>query len=358
MTAKINKKNVTTEAVDLLKELIRLPSPSGDEDKTADLLLNFLKERGIPAERKCNNLMAVNRAFDERKPTILLNSHHDTVKPGKGWSADPYEPVITDGRLTGLGSNDAGGPLVSLLAAFLYFYERKDMKYNLLFLATAEEESTGPNGMTLMVPDISFADFAIVGEPTGMAMAVAEKGLIVLECTAHGKTGHAARDTGENALYHAVDDINWFRNHCFSRVSDVLGPVKMTVTMIDAGIQHNVIPDSCNYTVDIRSTDVYTHEEIMDTITANITSEITRSSLRLNPSSIDRGHPVVLAAGKMGIPTFGSPTLSDQALLPMPSIKMGPGLSERSHTPNEFIGLSEIHEGIAKYITLLSEIVI
>lgn len=348
--------NLTEEAVALLRELIRYPSPSGGETKTAEVLSRFAEDHRVIPERKHNNILIKNRYFDPEKPTILLNSHHDTVKPGSGWMSDPWTPVLEEGRITGLGSNDAGASLVSLLVLFLYFFNREDLKYNLIYLATAEEESTGAKGMSAMVPEIEFADFAIVGEPTGMQMAVAEKGLIVMECAALGRTGHAARDTGENAIYKALEDISWLAGYRFPRVSDVLGPVKMTVTMIKAGSQHNVVPDLCTFTVDIRSTDAYTNEEIVEIIRDHISSDITRCSLRLNPSSINRDHKLVSAAQELGLTLFGSPTLSDQALLPMPSVKIGPGQSERSHTPNEFIYVDEIREGITLYIKLLNRI--
>jgi len=347
---------LTKNAIGLLEKLITIPSPSGNEAKTAAVLKKFLSSHGIKAKQKHNNLLVKNDGFDPEKPTILLNSHHDTVKPGQGWQTDPYESVREDDILYGLGSNDAGASLVSLIAVFMYFNRMSELNYNLILLITAEEENTGAHGMSAMVEDIKMSDFAIVGEPTGMELAVAEKGLIVLECTARGKTGHAARDIGNNAIYSALKDMAWFESYKFSRESDVLGAVKMTVTMVEAGIQHNVIPDKCKFTVDIRSTDVYTHEEILETISKNIKSEITRSSLWLNPSSIERNHTLVNAARAVGIPLFGSPTLSDQALLPMPSVKIGPGRSERSHTPNEFIHLSEIEQGINIYIDLLGRL--
>jgi acetylornithine deacetylase len=289
---------------------------------------------------------------------ILLNSHHDTVKPGAGWTHDPFVPVVDNGRLIGLGSNDAGGALVMMLAAFLHFHKRSDLPAALCFAATAEEEVSGQNGMALLSRDV-FSEhplsLAIVGEPTGMQMAVAEKGLMVLDCVAHGRTGHAARNEGVNALYAALTDIEWFRTHRFERTSPVLGDVKMTVTQIDAGSQHNVVPDRCHFVVDVRVTDAYTNAEVLEEIQRHTACEVTPRSMRLAPSSIPLNHPLVQAGISMGLTAYGSPTMSDQSLLPdgVPSMKIGPGDSARSHTPDEWLGVQELEDGIATFITLL-----
>ncbi len=340
-------------AIELLKDLIQTPSFSGQEDKTANLIAAFLQEQGITVQRKFNNVWAFNRHFDAAKPTLLFNSHHDTVKPVQGWQSDPFTPLLSEGKLIGLGSNDAGGPLVSLLATFAYFYDEPNLKYNLVMAATAEEENSGEKGIRSVLPELGNIDLAIVGEPTGMQMAIAEKGLMVLRCRAHGVAGHAARNIGENAILKAIKDIEWFSSFQFPRVSPTLGPVKMTVTTIQAGELHNVIPDRCDFTVDIRTTEVYTHEEILQTIQQHIGSEIVRTSLRLKPSAIDPNHELVQRALQLGIKTFGSPTLSDQTYINAPSVKMGPGMSERSHTANEFIYVKEIEEGIETYVRLL-----
>ena len=341
------------EALSLLKSLIETPSISGQEDEAAELIGRFLTIKEIPFERKINNIWLKNTWFDESKPTLLLNSHIDTVKPNASWQGNPFEAVDNDGKLTGLGSNDAGASVVSLLSAFIYLKDRQDLSHNVIFAASAEEETSGANGITAILGDLGKIDLAIVGEPTGMDMAVAEKGLIVIDCEAKGVSGHAARELGVNAILKAYDDIVWFSNYKFDRISKFLGPIKMTVTMINAGYQHNVIPDRCTFTVDIRTTDAYTHDEILDVIRQNIKGEIARCSLRLNPSSIPEDHLLVKTALEMGVRTYGSPTLSDQALIQTASIKMGPGKSERSHTAEEFIYIEELNTGIQKYIELL-----
>lgn len=346
----------TDTALQILQQLIAIPSISREEQGTAAALLAFLKQRGIAANRLGNNVWAANKHFQSGKPTILLNSHHDTVKPAAGYTLDPYAPIIRDGKLFGLGSNDAGGALVSLLAAFLKYYDRADLKYNLVFAATAEEEISGAGGVASLLPHLEPVWLGIVGEPTQMKMAIAEKGLLVLDCEVKGVPGHAARDEGENALYAAMEDIAWFRNYSFPRVSDTLGKVKMTVTIIQAGSQHNVIPGSCTYTVDIRNTEQYSHEELLAEIRAHVKAEVRPRSLRLQPSGILANHPVVLAGARLGWATFGSPTLSDQALMNFDTIKIGPGDSARSHTADEFIYLSEIEQGISGYCSLLEEL--
>ena len=345
------------EALQLLKGLIALPSFSREEDKTADLIEAFLRGHGVAAHRKGNNVWAYNRHFDAARPTILLNSHHDTVRPNAGYTRDPFQPVEEGGKLYGLGSNDAGGCLVSLLASFLHFYPRQDLAYNLVVAATAEEEVSGLNGIELVYPDLGPIDFAIVGEPTQMHLAVAEKGLMVLDAEVRGRSGHAAREEGENAIYKALPDIEWFRTYRFPEVSEYLGPVKMSVTVIQAGTQHNVVPDRCHFTVDVRVTDNYTHEQVLAIIRSHVGAEVTPRSMRLRSSRIAKDHPIVQAGLKLGRQTYGSPTSSDQALIPATSIKIGPGDSARSHTADEYIFLDEIREGIALYIRLLEQVV-
>lgn len=345
-----------TNAVTLLKQLIATPSFSKEEDQTASLLCKFIGENKIAHSRSGNNIWALNQYFDENKPTILLNSHHDTVKPNPAYTRDPFSAVEEDGKLFGLGSNDAGGCVVSLLTAFVHFYNRKDLKYNLVIALTAEEEISGRHGIESILSELPEIDFAIVGEPTLTEMAIAEKGLMVLDCVAHGIAGHAAREEGDNAIYKAIKDIEWFRTFRFPKVSETLGPVKMNVTMIKAGEQHNVVPAACSFTVDVRVTDVYKNEEIVELIQEHIDSEIIPRSVRLRSSSINRDHAIVKAALKLGKKLYGSPTTSDQALISAPSVKVGPGDSARSHSADEFIYLREIQEGIETYIGLLEEV--
>ena len=345
---------LSEEAIELLIQLIQRQSFSREEAGTADILAAFLTRHGIPARRQGNNVWAVSRDVDPAKPTILLNSHHDTVKPGVAWAYPPFGAVVEGDKLTGLGSNDAGASAVSLLAVFRYFYERPTA-FNLICAITAEEEISGPNGIKSILSELGRIDLGIVGEPTGMNAAVAEKGLLVLDGVARGRTGHAARDEGENALYKALEDINWLRKYQFPEVSDLLGPVKMTVTQISAGTQHNVVPDECRYVVDIRSNECYSNEEILAIVKANVQAEITPRSLHLQSSGLPLTHPLVRKAVAMGKMTYGSPTLSDQALMRFPTLKMGPGDSARSHAPDEYILLSEIRGGIADYIELLTD---
>jgi acetylornithine deacetylase len=345
------------QAVQLLQQLISIPSFSKEEDRTADLIENFLKTHGITPNRKMNNLWAWNKHFDAAKPTILLNSHHDTVKPNSGYTRDPYDAITEDGKLYGLGSNDAGGCLVSLIAVFLYFYDKTDLKYNFCLATTAEEEISGVNGLELIIPELGQLDFGIVGEPTLMQLAVAERGLMVLDCVAHGKAGHAAREEGDNAIYKAMQDIEWFRTYKFPKESDVFGPIKMSVTVINAGSQHNVVPASCNFVVDVRVTDAYRNEEVLEIIRQNVKCDVTPRSIRLKPSSIDRKHPIVQAGIALGRITYGSPTTSDQSLLDIQSIKVGPGDSARSHMADEFVYVEEIREGIELYVKMLEQIV-
>lgn len=342
------------EAVTLLRQLIAIPSFSREEHGTASALQRFLQGKGIAGQRLHNNVWAFNKQYDAAKPVLLLNSHHDTVKPNKAYTLDPFSPQLMDGKLYGLGSNDAGASLVSLLAAFLYFYERDDLKYNLLFAATAEEEISGTQGIEALLPVLGKIDAALVGEPTLMEMAVAEKGLLVLDCAVQGVAGHAARDEGENAIYKALADIEWFRSFVFPEVSSMLGPVKMTVTTINAGTQHNVVPAVCNFTVDVRVTDCYTHEQVLDIIRQHTSCTVTPRSLRLKPTAIDIQHPLVQSGLQSGKKAFGSATLSDKTFMPFPALKIGPGDSARSHTDDEFVYLHEIEAGIHDYINLLT----
>jgi acetylornithine deacetylase len=346
------------DAIGLLKQLIATPSFSKEEDNSSALIKSFLETHGVRTEQFLYNIWAKNKHFDATKPTILLNSHHDTVKPNKGYTLDPFSPTEKDGKLFGLGSNDAGGSLVSLIATFLYFYDKEDLKYNLVLAATAEEEISGHNGIEILLPQLGKIDFAIVGEPTQMQMAIAEKGLMVLDCIATGKAGHAARNEGTNAIYKAISDIEWFNSFQFDKISDLLGPNKMSVTVIETDNKaHNVVPAQCKFVVDCRVNELYTFEEILDIIKSNVQSEVKPRSTRLRSSSISLEHPIVKAGSKLGRTYYGSPTTSDKALMNFPSLKIGPGDSARSHTADEFIYIDEIKEGIELYIQLLNEII-
>lgn len=347
---------LVNDAVELLKKLIATPSFSREEDKTADLLDNFLQDHGIRTKRKGNNVWALSSVFDTKRPTLMLNSHHDTVKPNPGYTRDPHQPSVEDGRLYGLGSNDAGGAAVSLLAAFLHLHDRKDLHYNLVVAITAEEEISGHNGIESIWGDLPKIDCAIIGEPTQMDAAVSEKGLLVLDCVAMGKAGHAAREEGVNAIYQAMQDIEWFRTFEFPKISPTLGRVKMTVTVIQAGQAHNQVPAECGFTVDVRVTDAYALEDVLDTIRKHVKSAVTPRSLRLRPSGMPDNHPLVQSAKALGKKCYGSPTTSDRALIPVPSIKMGPGDSGRSHSADEYILVKEIEEGIRDYIRLIEKL--
>lgn len=343
--------------IELLRRMIATPSVSREEERTADLLAEFLTSRGVdPVHRAHNNVWARNRWFDPAKPTILLNSHHDTVKPNSAYTRDPFAPDIEAGKLYGLGSNDAGASVVSLIAAFLHFYEAEGLRYNLCLALTAEEEVSGRNGIESILPELGELSFAIVGEPTGMELAIAERGLMVLDCVAHGKAGHAARNEGDNAIYRAMQDIEWFRTYRFPQESQLFGNVKMSVTVINAGTQHNVVPAECRYTVDVRVTDRYTNEEVLEIVRSHVASDVTPRSTRLKPSYIDPSHPIVAAGLALGRHTYGSPTTSDQALLSIPSLKMGPGDSARSHSADEFVYVAEIEAGIDQYIAMLEAV--
>jgi acetylornithine deacetylase len=345
--------SIKQEVIALLQQLIATPSLSRQEDKTGDLIQQFLEKKNIPTERIGNNIIARSKHWVKNQKTILLNSHHDTVKPASTYTRDPFNPEIIDGKLYGLGSNDAGGSLMALLATFLYFYDKKSA-YNLLFVASAEEEISGPNGIAAVRDKIAPIDLGIIGEPTQMRMAIAEKGLMVVDGEAIGKSGHAAREEGINAIYIALKDIDWIRNHEFDKVSDFLGKTKMTVSQIQAGTQHNVVPDSCKFVIDIRTNEEYSNQEVFEYIQTQVASTLKARSFRLNSSKIALDHPFVQRGISMGLSYYGSPTLSDQALLPFTTIKIGCGKSARSHTADEYIYLKEIEAGIDTYIQLLN----
>lgn len=344
--------NSYTEAVALLKSLIAIPSVSREEEAVCHFLEEYLKAKGLKPRRKNNNVYILSKEYDAAKPTLLLNAHLDTVKPGAGWLQDPYTPAENEERIYGLGSNDDGASLVCLLATFLLLQDTKQT-YNLIFLASAEEEISGKNGIESVLGELPVCTLAIVGEPTGMHPAVAEKGLMVLDCISRGVAGHAARNEGQNAIYKAIADIEWFQKYAFPKVSQMLGTVKTTVTQINAGTQHNVIPAECSFVVDVRSNDCYSNQELYELIKANVTCEVIPRSFRLNSSQISLEHPFVQKAIQLGRKPFGSPTLSDQALIPYPSVKIGPGESSRSHTSEEYICLGELKEAITIYIQLL-----
>jgi acetylornithine deacetylase len=348
---------LTRNAIALLKKLIETESFSSQEDQTAAHIEAWLERHHINYKRTLNNVWAVNKHFDENKPTLLLNSHHDTVKPNNGYTKDPLKAIVEDGRLYGLGSNDAGGCLVSLMATFAHFFDRKDLNYNLVLVASAEEESSGPNGLNSMLKVIPKIDVAIVGEPTLMNLAIAEKGLVVFDAKVKGTASHAAHPNTDNAIYNTINVLKWFKDFKFEKLSDVLGEVKLTVTQINAGKQHNAIPSEVDLVIDVRVNDQYTNKEIETIlIEKSPCSSIKARSLRLNSSSIPKEHPLVQAGIALGRETYGSPTLSDQSVLSCPSLKLGPGDSTRSHTADEFIFVNEIEEGIDLYIKILNKI--
>ena len=350
-----NIQTLTQEAIALLKSLIQTPSFSSEEDQTAVLIENWFTSNNIPFERENNNIWAFNKNFDKTKPTLLLNSHHDTVKPNQGYTKNPFEATVEDGKLFGLGSNDAGGCLVSLLATFTYFYATENLPYNMVIVASGEEESSGKNGLNSVLKQLPELDCAIIGEPTLMQLAVAEKGLLVLDVVVKGTASHAAHHNPDNPIYNAIPVIEWFKNYEFEKVSEVLGPVKMTVTQVTAGKQHNVVPAECHLVVDIRVNDCYSNTEILERVKANLTAEITPRSMHLNASSIPVSHGLVQAGIALGRTTYGSPTLSDQSVLYCKSLKLGPGESLRSHSADEFIYVHEIEEGIDLYIKILTD---
>ncbi len=348
----------TSESIELLKQMIAIPSISRSETEVANMIQNWILKQGLQTDRIGNNLIIKQKELCINKPTILLNSHIDTVKPASGYTRDPFCPTVEDGKLWGLGSNDAGAPMVSLLATFRYLTQHTEQAYNLIYVASCEEEVSGKNGIESVVPHLGRIDLAIVGEPTQMQMAVAEKGLMVLDCTTKGKSGHAARNEGINAIYEALPAIEWFRTHKFERVSQFLGSVKMSVTQIDAGTQHNVVPDSCHFVVDVRVNEMYGNIELLQEIKNSVTCDVKERSTRLGSSSVPMTHPIVQRGLSLGLKAFGSPTMSDQALMPFTSIKIGPGDSARSHTANEYIEINEIQDGVRTYIELLNGLII
>ena len=348
----MTQEQFTNDAVELLKKLIATPSVSRNEKDAADIMEQTIRSYGFEPQRDANNIWVIDPHFDESKPTLLLNAHIDTVKPVDSWQRHPYASTIEGDLLYGLGSNDCGGGLCSLLQIFRMLTE-KPQSYNLIYLASAEEEVSGKDGISRALPLLPKIDLAIVGEPTGMNPAVAEKGLMVLDVIAHGKSGHAARNEGVNAIYEALDDMRWIRDYKFEKVSEFLGPTKMTLTVVNAGTQHNVIPDKCTMLVDIRTNEFYDNEEVYHFICQHLKSEVKAHSFRLKSSRIDPEHPLIKKCVTMGMKPFGSPTLSDQALMPFPSFKLGPGESSRSHSADEFIRISEIADAIAKYKELL-----
>jgi len=346
----------TQKAIQLLQDLISIQSFSSQEDQTANRIEDWFKEHEIPFKRSNNNVYAFNQYFDKSKPTLLLNSHHDTVRPNRAYTRDPYQPEIIDGKLYGLGSNDAGGALVSLIAVFTHFYGHKDLNYNLVVVASAEEESSGKNGLNSVLPLLPTIDVAIVGEPTLMKLAISEKGLVVFDVKVKGTPGHAAHPNDDNPILKSIEVLQWLKNFTFDKSSETLGDVKLTVTQINAGSQHNVIPSEVHIVVDVRVNDQYSNQEITDLLQAKAPCEITPRSLRLNSSSIPKNHPLVKAGMELDRPTYGSPTLSDQSVLTCPSLKLGPGDSTRSHTADEYIFIDEIDESIKLYSSILNKI--
>ncbi len=352
----------TLEAVELLKRLISSPSTSRDEALAADIMVDYMSSKGLCVERSGNNVWTISPDFIEEKPTILLNAHIDTVKPVSAWTKEPFTPTEVqsedgDTIIYGLGSNDDGASVVSLLQVFMKLCMRPQ-SYNLIFLASCEEEVSGKNGIESVLPQLPKISLGVVGEPTGMQPAIAEKGLMVIDVTAYGKAGHAARNEGDNAIYKVLDDILWIQEYEFPKQTELLGPVKTTVTIINAGTQHNVIPDKCTFTIDVRSNECYSNEEIFDEISKNIKCEPKARSFRLNSSRIEDTHPFVQRAKALGLIPFGSPTLSDQALMRFPSVKIGPGQSSRSHTADEYIKISEIDNAIDIYMKILDGLVL
>ena len=345
----------TQDAVELLKRLISTPSVSRDECAAADILSDFIGSCELPVRRIGNNIL-VQEELDPNKPTLLLNAHIDTVKPVATWTRDPFTPAVEGDFLYGLGSNDCGGGLVSLLQVYRALRD-VPTPYNLVYLASCEEEVSGANGFSLALPELPPIDVAIVGEPTGMQPAIAEKGLMVIDGIAHGKSGHAARDEGVNAIYEALDDLVWLRDYRFRKVSPLLGPTKMTVTVINSGTQHNVVPDECRFVIDVRTNEYYQNEFVFEFLRKKMKKcRLEARSFRLHSSSITESHPLIKKCKAMGMRPFGSPTLSDQALMPFTSVKLGPGKSSRSHSANEYIRISEIRNAIETYVNLLSDI--
>ncbi|MAU71734.1 MAG: acetylornithine deacetylase [Pseudozobellia sp.] len=349
----MQQKELTEKAIELLKELISIQSFSSEEDKTADAIENWFKSFNIPFERHLNNVWAVNQHFDESKPTLLLNSHHDTVKPNSAYTKDPFHPHIEDGKLYGLGSNDAGGALVSLIATFTHYYAEENLNHNILMVASMEEESSGPNSLRGLLPKLPHIDVAIVGEPTLLDLAIAEKGLVVFDAKVKGTPSHAAHPNDNNSIYNTIKVLEWFKNYSFPKVSEALGPVKLTVTQINGGSQHNVVPAEVELVIDVRVNDKYTNAEIAEILKKEAPCELQERSLKLNSSAIDKDHPLVKSGIALGRKTYGSPTLSDQAALTCQSLKLGPGDSTRSHSADEYIYVKEIEDGVDLYIKLL-----
>lgn len=341
------------EYIQLLQTLIKTKSFSKEEETVANLIRQVLTTKGVSYQSRKNNTWAKNINWKDGLPVVLLNSHIDTVRPGQNWTKDPFGAELDGDCLWGLGSNDAGASLVTLLAVFIHFNEQVNLPFNLIYVASAEEEISGSDGMESLIEELGQVDLAIVGEPTQMQMAIAEKGLMVLDCTAHGKTGHAARNEGENALYKAIDDIQTLRNYQFEQSSEVLGDVKLSITQINAGYQHNVVPDQCTYVVDVRTNEHYSNQEVFEIVDSLVDSEVKARSFRLNSSGIELDHPIVKRGLDLGLTYYGSPTTSDQAVMPFRSIKIGPGDSARSHTADEYILLSEIENGFKTYVSLL-----
>ena len=346
------------DAINLLKDLISIQSFSFEEDKTATKINNWLKERGVKSDRKVNNIIAYNKHYDQTKPNILLNSHHDTVEPNSAYTLDPYKPQIVNGKLYGLGSNDAGGALVSLISTFLHFYDKENLSHNIILLASAEEERSGPNGIKSIMPILPEIELAIIGEPTLMNIAVAEKGLIVFDLIVKGTSSHAAHKNLDNPIYKAIEIINKISKIKFEKKSNLLDDVKLTVTQINAGVQHNVVPAEVKLVLDARINDKYTNTEICNVLMDELDCEVVPRNLDLNSSSIPENHKIIKAGNKLGFTKYGSPTLSDQAKIKCNSIKLGPGDSTRSHTADEFIYVDEIKNGVKKYIELIEEYIL
>ncbi len=347
---------LTASAIELLRDLIEIPSFSGQEQDTARRIASWLEGEGIAVQRRGNNVYAFNRDYREGKPLLLLNSHHDTVRPNSAYTRDPFRATVEDGKLFGLGSNDAGGALVSLMACFAYWHPQDNLSHNLVLVASAEEENSGPNGLNSMLEVLPPIDVAIVGEPTLLDLAIAEKGLVIFDAEVTGTPSHAAHPNDDNAIYNTIPVLEWFRQFKFPKVSEVLGEVKLTVTQINAGTQHNVVPAKVDLVIDVRVNDCYSNREIADMLQAEAPCKLRARSLRLNSSCIAPDHPLVQAGIRLGRSTYGSPTLSDQAALSCPSLKLGPGDSRRSHSADEFIFLEEIGQGIALYIDMLGQL--
>jgi len=353
----VKTEELNKQATDLLCRLVQTPSLSREEDAVADIIEGFLENKGFAPTRKHNNVWARIESGQDL-PVILLNSHMDTVKAVEGWSMDPFKAIIKNDCVHGLGSNDAGASLAALMACFIYLSEQENLPYNIVFAASAEEEISGKNGISSILNDLGPIDLAVVGEPTGMKMAVAEKGLMVIDCMATGKSAHVSHGSTNNAIYNAMKDLEWIRNYSFEKESEQLGAVQMQVTLINSGYQHNIVPDRCSFVLDVRSNEMYSNREIHEIIQDHLESKAVPRSFRLNSSSLHLEHPVVKKGLSLGLEYFGSSTLSDQALMPFESIKIGPGDSARSHTADEYIKISELHEGISTYIELLNGLII